>query len=144
MVLWEARFSVVFSDLGRIPTCIPAETCTISICERLAKLESRVTSNEETLSKHGCDLFDLGDKISSKMPSYATVVSDPEPIQKAQPVIVQPSHVNLPPECSMRDYTRPVQTTAAPDKLQQLPLPKLKPAMSILSLTSPPVTFDLL
>ncbi|ELT96161.1 hypothetical protein CAPTEDRAFT_206209 [Capitella teleta] len=47
-------FAVEFSKLHRIPLSKPCETSSISICERLSKLEARMAANENLCAENNC------------------------------------------------------------------------------------------
>jgi hypothetical protein len=47
-------FAVEFNKLHRIPLSKPCETSSISICERLSKLEARMAANENLCAENNC------------------------------------------------------------------------------------------
>lgn len=73
---------VHFEQLGRLPHSMPNETCPISICDRLAKLEAKMHETEEVATVGHCKVLALEDEVRRMQgPSYA-VVSRPRPDPK--------------------------------------------------------------
>ena len=96
------RFAVDAVGLHRIPKATPSETSSVSICERLAKLEARMNSNEDSLSNNMCRVLSIEDKvskISEQSTSYANMVSKPSVMKTPTPgpepnVVPQPSRIS--------------------------------------------------
>jgi len=65
------RFVVDFAKLGRIPRSKPSEKCSISICERLARLEARVSSHDGNLEELNLRVA----QEASRPASYAAVAA---------------------------------------------------------------------
>ena len=45
------HFTVYYEDIGRLPLSKPTETCAVSMCDRLAKLEERLEATEDMVVK---------------------------------------------------------------------------------------------
>ena len=61
------------AGLRRLPKVSPAETTSISICERVAALEARMRSTEEALSSNVCKTLSIEDRVAKL--TYSEVVS---------------------------------------------------------------------
>jgi hypothetical protein len=85
------RVAVDSSGLHRIPKVIPAETNALSMCERMAVMESRIQQLEESMSVNVCKTITMGEKMD-KITSYANAVTD-----RAGPAASKPAHVKVSP-----------------------------------------------
>jgi len=70
---------------------IPAETNALSMCERMAVMESRIQQLEESMSVSVCKTITMGEKMN-KITSYANAVTD-----RAVPAASKPAHVKVSP-----------------------------------------------
>ncbi len=92
-------FAVDATRLQRIPKTSPSETSSLSICERLANLERRLASHEDSVSINTGKVLSLEESISS-MSSWAGVASRPPGAvgrSSKQTIIAQPLVVKMPP-----------------------------------------------
>ncbi len=67
------RMAVDPTGLHRIPKASPSETNSLSMCERLNKMDQRMKSIEESLSDNVCRTIGIEEKVSS-FTSYSNVV----------------------------------------------------------------------
>ena len=66
------NFVVGYDDVGRLPASKPAETCIISICDRLARLEERMKQTEDVSSENHCKVVTMEERLQKMQgPSYA-------------------------------------------------------------------------
>jgi len=59
-------------SLRRFPKCIPGETNSLSMCERIKKLEQRMEITEESLSENVSKLNQIEDKVNN-FASYSAI-----------------------------------------------------------------------
>ena len=120
------KFAVDISGLNRIPKAIPSETNSISMCERLARLENRMAAAEECISTNVCKVIEIEDKVKSQK-SYASALTATE----------MPPPSSIPP---VRHHKRNVDKEKHEGKVGQREVPKesndIRRVDSLTSLTS--------
>lgn len=85
------RYAVHFTNLGRIPRSKPSEKCSISMCDRLARLESREDQRDEMIRSMQEEIAKLQrrDTLPS-LSSYAAVTTT-SPVRSTAPLPAVPS-----------------------------------------------------
>ena len=83
----KPNFVIHFEDLhGRLPLSKPAETCPISICERLSKLESRMQQAEALAAEEHSKVADLDERLRNSQTSYANAARTYSMVSRNQPM----------------------------------------------------------
>ena len=107
-------FGVDILGLNRIPKVIPAETLSLSICERLVSLENRIRNTEDVLSNNVAKTMNLEEKISIST-SYAAQVSKSVPVSSSDCTVAPRSGASAVPSTSApHSLTIPVPARPAP------------------------------
>jgi hypothetical protein len=102
-------FAVDSIGLHRIPKCKPSETNTLSMCERLVTLETRLRSVEESLSDNVCRTLKIEDNMTYK-PCYACVTKDTSANINRPP---GPVIATVPSKRSIGQWAPPIQASSA-------------------------------
>ena len=119
------------SGLHRIPKVIPAETNALSMCERMAVMESRIQQPEESMSVNVCKTITKGDKMD-KITIYANAVTDGAVPAAPKPVYVKvspPLRPNISVQCVLTE-TSTRQLTRSDSRLPENVRSSLRPGTS--------------
>lgn len=72
------QFMLNYGDIGRLPLSKPSETCSVSMCDRLIKLEARLEATENMVAIQQGKVADVReelDRMSKEPYSYADICS---------------------------------------------------------------------
>ena len=130
------EFVVHFESIGRLPLSKPEESCPISICDRLAKLEARMQQAEEVMAMDHCRVVTLEENTRRMQgPIYSDVTRPKEkPMQPAKGQKERPQA--RPPVPAPNVHPVDGGTDTFPKQLLVPSAGGMKPASSMLSVAS--------
>lgn len=128
------EFVVHYGSLGRLPLSKPEESCPISICDRLAKLEARMQQAEDVMARDHCKVATLEENARRMQgPAYSEVTRPKEmPMHPTKELKGRPQA--LPPRSALNVHPPDGFADTLPKRLS---VPGgMKPASSMLSVAS--------